>query len=283
MLIAQITDTHLGFGPAGQDYNETRLLRVLEEIVDGPNRPDLMLVTGDLTEHGDAASYRRLADLFARCPFPCHVLPGNHDDRTALSRAFPDVPTPGGFVQYAVDGLAGLRILMLDTTEPGRTGGAFCAARAGWLRDRLDEAPDTPTLIAMHHPPIDVGIEWIRTNRDEAWVRRFADAIEGHGQVRAILSGHVHRPIVSSWHGVTAIICPATAPGAALDLRPMAIDTPDQRALVVADRPGYALHRWHGETLTSFFAFAEDAAPIGRFDARMQPMIRVMAAERSAG
>jgi hypothetical protein len=111
-------------------------------------------------------------------------------------------------------------------------------------------------------------------------VRRFGEAIEGHGQVQAILSGHVHRPVIGRWQNAAAIVCPATAPGAALDLRPMDIDTLDQRALVVADRPGYALHRWHGGGLTSFFAFAEDPAPLGRFDQRMQPMIRAMAAER---
>src|ERR1044072_1091540 len=101
MLIAQITDLHVGFDPVDPDeYNKQRLDHVLEKILDGPNKPDLMLVTGDLTERGDPESYQRCKDLLSACPFPWHPIPGNHDLRTNFSRAFPDIPTPGGFVQY---------------------------------------------------------------------------------------------------------------------------------------------------------------------------------------
>ena len=58
MLIAQITDLHIGFDPNDpNEHNRRRLDHVVETILQGPNRPDLMLVTGDLTERGDSASY----------------------------------------------------------------------------------------------------------------------------------------------------------------------------------------------------------------------------------
>ncbi|MFX6808026.1 metallophosphoesterase, partial [Acinetobacter baumannii] len=61
MLIAQITDLHLGLsgGYAG-DHNGARLARVLDALVALAPRPDLLLVTGDLVENGDLASYRQL-------------------------------------------------------------------------------------------------------------------------------------------------------------------------------------------------------------------------------
>ena len=67
MLIAQVTDIHLGFEPGNPaEFNRQRLDQVLSALIDGPNRPDLLLATGDLTEHGDADSYRALAQAFAR-------------------------------------------------------------------------------------------------------------------------------------------------------------------------------------------------------------------------
>ncbi len=280
MLIAQITDVHVGFEPDNPDeYNQKRFQRVLGHVLDGPNKPDVLLVTGDLTERGDVASYKRFAELMSACGVPWYPIPGNHDLRTNFSRAFPDVPTPGGFVQYVVE-LDGLRLILLDTLEEGRHGGAFCEVRAAWLSERLAEAPEVPTVIVMHHPPIDVGIDWMRTHREEPWVARFATAIEGHRQIRAIWCGHLHRPIVSQWHGTTVSVCPATAPGVALDLRPMDPDAPDLRPMVVADMPGFALHWWDGGELVTLFDFAEEPVPLAKFDGRMQGLVRHLMEER---
>ena len=71
---------------------------------------------------------------------------GNHDSRADLPRAVPRPPaTADGFIQYAIEDHP-VRILVLDTLEDRRHGGGFCESRADWLRDRLAEAPDRPTL-----------------------------------------------------------------------------------------------------------------------------------------
>src|SRR3546814_19648914 len=82
MLIAQVTDIHLGFDPDNPaEFNRKRLDQVLRALNDGPNRPDLLLATGDLTDRGDPDSYRRLASAFGQCDFPVWPCMGNHDDR----------------------------------------------------------------------------------------------------------------------------------------------------------------------------------------------------------
>jgi Icc protein len=283
MLIAQITDLHVGFDAADpNEYNRQRLDQVLEKILDGPNKPDLMLVTGDLTERGDPESYRRCKELLSACPFPWHPIPGNHDDRTNFSRAFPDVPTPAGFVQYVLD-LGPLRLILLDTLEEGRHGGAFCEVRAAWLKARLAEDTATPTVIVMHHPPMDVGIDWMRTDPREPWVHRFADAIAGAGNIQSVLCGHLHVPITAPWRGVTVAVCPAVAPGVALDLRPMDPQVPDLRPMVVADMPGFGMHWWNGSELVSLYNYAEDPVPLAKFDGRMQGLVKHLMEERPSG
>jgi len=280
MLIAQITDVHLGFEPGNSDeFNRQRLDLVVRALCDGPNRPDLLLVTGDLADKGDVESYLRLTEALDPCPFPVYPCLGNHDLRDNFADSIPHAPLVDGFLQYCI-ALDGLRIVVLDTLEEGRHGGGFCAVRATWLTARLAEEPDTPTIIVMHHPPMDAGIDWMSTHSDEPWVARFAGAIAGHGQIQAILCGHLHRPIVAPWKGVTVIVCPATSGQLALDLRPIDPEMPDDRTMVIADPPGYALHRWTGGGLVTHFDAVQEHAVLAKFDATMQPLVRHLFEER---
>jgi 3',5'-cyclic-AMP phosphodiesterase len=284
MLIAQISDIHIGFDPGNPDeHNMLRLRAVIDHLVGGPNRPDLLLLTGDLTEAGAPADYARLAAALAPCPFPVWPMAGNHDVRAALRDAFPHTPpSPDGFVHYVLDHGA-LRVIVLDTLEPGRHGGGFCEARAAWLSARLAEAPDKPTLVALHHPPFPAGIAWMDTDPREEWVARLAASLAGHAQVKGLICGHVHRTILSHWEGLPVLVCPSIAPAVALDLTAIDPDRPDGRRLITDEPPGYALHLWTGRDVVTHFEFAGAYRTLARFDAALQPMIREMIAERPEG
>jgi 3',5'-cyclic-AMP phosphodiesterase len=280
VLIAQITDIHLGFDPGNPaEFNRKRLDQVLRYLHDSPNKPDMLLATGDLVDRGDADSYRRLANAFSTCRFPVYMCLGNHDDRTNFCDQFPGVPTADGFVQYVLE-LGGLRLIILDTLEEGRHGGAFCETRAAWLRNCLSESPDTPTVIVMHHPPIEVGIEWMNTHPEEPWVSLFANAIAGMTQVRGIICGHLHRPIVAPWRGTAVAICASTAPQVALDLTPIDPEMPDDRPMIIAEPPAFALHWWNGRELVTHFDNADEHVMLAKFDSDLQPLVRSLIAER---
>jgi 3',5'-cyclic AMP phosphodiesterase CpdA len=283
MLIAQITDCHIGFDRDDpEEDNVQRLRAVLERLREGRNRPDLLLFTGDLTGYGEPENYTRLAGVIADQPFPVHLMVGNWDRREAFCAAMPEISTDEGFVQFEV-ALPGLRLIALDTNETDRHGGAFCEARAAWLSARLDADPLTPVVIAMHHPPVETGIEWLDSGANEAWIKRFAAVIEGRKQVRAILAGHMHRPIFTTFAGVPLAICPSSAPHVELDLSPLDPETPDGRPLVVDDPAGYALHRWDGQRLISHFEWVRPGrtkAVYARFDASMARAVSQNAKER---
>lgn len=280
MLIAQITDIHIGFDPGNPDeYNLQRARAVIARIADGPSRPDVVLLTGDLTEFGDAASYARLLRELAPLTMPVWPMVGNHDLRAPLLAAFPWVRGELGFAQYAID-LPGFRVLMLDTLQEGRHGGAFCEARAGWLSAQLAGHPATPTLIALHHPPFESGIHWLDGAADEPWMARFAATICGHDQIVGIVSGHLHRTIATGFGGVPLVVAPSTAPAVALDLTPIDPAFPDGRAMITDEAPGYALHRWDGTRLISHFEAVDDWRVFARYDAGMQELVEVIADER---
>ena len=191
MLIAQVTDIHLGFEPdCPGEFNRQRLDRVLDELAALQPRPDMLIATGDLIDRGDKDSYLRLREAFADLPFPVHYALGNHDVRTTFAEVFPEARFDGGFLQYVVE--AGpLRLIVLDTLEEGRHGGAFCDARAAWLNARLDEAPDARNLIVLHHPPFEAGIPWMNTDPAEPWVEQLAACVRGRDNIVGMVCGHI--------------------------------------------------------------------------------------------
>ena len=282
MLIAQMTDIHIGFasGEEPDELNHSRFRATLDRVSEAPSRPHMLVLTGDLTEHGDRESFARTAALVAGCPFPVWPMVGNHDRREGLLHAFPQVrAAEGGFLHYVLE-QEGLRIVLLDTIEPGRHGGAFCQARQAWLTGQLDEAPEAPTLIFMHHPPVVSGIDWMDPDPAEPWVHRFGAAVEGRGNVLAIHCGHLHRPLATSFRGIPLHVTPSVAPWVALDLRPTDPDRPDGRDLITTEPPGYALHRWDGATLATHYESVSDWHALARYSAHLQPMIRGMFADR---
>lgn len=280
MLIAQITDIHLGFDPGNPDeLNRRRLDETLRALAAMNPVPDVLLMTGDLTDAGDDLAYARLKE--ATTGFPCPIFPmlGNHDDRTSFARNFPDIAQADGFVQYTIETYP-LRIVILDTLADGRHGGGFCETRAAWLSERLIEQPDRPTLIALHHPPVESELSWMGENPDSAWMRRLEDVISAHTNVIALVCGHLHRPMVTRFAGTIVVVCPATAPQLALDLDVIDPDTPDGRAMIVDEPPAFALHKWTERRLITHFGSVGTGAALARYDNNMQGLVRHLLDER---
>src|ERR1700675_3463723 len=154
MLIAQITDLHVKGSDrlVYQRLDTARFLRAaVAQIAALTPLPDIVVVTGDLTDSGRKEEYAALREILAGLPMPVFVLPGNHDERNALRDAF---ATDGylprdGFLQYTVEDYP-LRIVALDTLLQGSDGGLLCEERLAWLERTLAAAPDRPTLIIMH-------------------------------------------------------------------------------------------------------------------------------------
>jgi 3',5'-cyclic-AMP phosphodiesterase len=281
MLIAQITDIHLGFAPGDpNEFNQRRLDATLAALTEMTPGPDLLLATGDLVETGsDGEAYARFRSAMESLPFPVFTALGNHDGRAAFCAAFPEAKMADGFHQYAIEHYP-VRILVLDTLEEGRHGGSFCEVRAAWLTARLAEAPERPTLIVLHHPPIESGLSWMTENPNADWVKRLEAILSSRRNVVALIAGHLHRPVVTQWAGTTLAVCPSTAPQVALDLEPIDPERPDQRPMIVADPPFYALHLWTGHGLVSHFDTAGGHDVLARYGPELQPLVRMLAAEK---
>jgi 3',5'-cyclic AMP phosphodiesterase CpdA len=284
MLIVQMTDIHIGFAPdeKPEELNRIRFRATLKRVLESPNKPDMLVLSGDVTDRGDIESFEKLAADLADVPFPVWPMVGNHDTREALVEVFPQVALDGGFLQYAIEG-DGLRVLLLDTLELGRHAGAFCEARAAWLTAQLDAAPNKPTLIFMHHPPVVSGIQWMDPEPGEQWIQRFGAAVDGRKQIVAIHCGHLHRPLATTFHGIPLGVTPSVAPLVAMDLRPIDPENPDGRDLITTEPPTYALHRWDGENLVTHYERISGWNVLAHYTANLQSMIQHMFSERGVG
>lgn len=243
-ILAQLSDLHL----SDDDPEAVQALReAVTALLALSTPPDAVVLTGDLADHGRPEEYALLRTELERLPMPAHPLPGNHDDVGALLTAFPELPA----ANYAVT-VAGVRLLCCDSTIPGRDGGEL--SDPDWLDAALAEEPDTPAVVAMHHPPYPIGIGWV-DGMGHANPRRLASVIERHPQVVRVIAGHVHAPSVRGFAGTVAATCPST-------WRQLHIDPGGSPALSDA-RPGFALHLVdRTDAVTHFRVVGETAEPI---------------------
>jgi 3',5'-cyclic AMP phosphodiesterase CpdA len=232
-LLLQLSDPHIGAEWAGGDpVADLEAAVATARELEPP--PDAVLVTGDLADHAADAEYERLRELLAPLGAPVHVLAGNHDDRAAVRRHF-GVPGAGDEpVQYAVD-VGPLRLVVLDSTTPGRDDGELDDARLAWLDGELRAAPHAPTLVALHHPPLAIGIPAMDDIGLAATGRRgLAAVIERHPQVRRIVAGHVHRTVAGELAGCGVLALTGTYAQFELDFGTSELRLrPDRGALAV--------------------------------------------------
>jgi Icc protein len=194
-----------------------------------------VLVSGDLVEHAADAEYHAVRELLAPLDAPIHVVAGNHDDRAALRRHF-DLPGADDEpVQYVAE-LGPWRLVVLDSTQPGEDPGILDEQRLSWLDTELTAAPDVPTVLAMHHPPLVTGLPALDAIGLPAEDRAaLAAVVERHPQVRRLVAGHMHRAITSVLAGRVVVAVPSTYMQARLDFLAQELKTVPQPA-------GFAVH-----------------------------------------
>jgi 3',5'-cyclic-AMP phosphodiesterase len=227
MLLAQLSDPHVSDDDPDAAAALARAVRAVSELRPAP---DAVVVTGDVAEHGAASEYARARELLG----PVIVLAGNHDDPEGLEAAF------GAGDDFSV---AGYRLLLCETRIAGRDDGRLDVER---LAARLAQDGDTPTIVAMHHPPLLVGIDALDAiGLPEEDRRALAQTLAGAPQVRRVIAGHVHRSASGVLGGCGVMTCASTYRQARLDLEGDALElTPDEPA-------GFTVHVQAGMDLVS--------------------------------
>jgi 3',5'-cyclic AMP phosphodiesterase CpdA len=245
MLICQLTDLHVRpVGKAANRVCETNMLteRAFRAVARLNPQPDVVVITGDLTDCGLDTEYANLTGMLRTlAPTPVFVIPGNHDQRSNLRDALkhlPGVTADARYVQYAVDDYP-VRLVMLDTLVPGAAHGALAPEQLEFLDRTLAAVPDKPTIVGMHHPPFACGMIQDSINLHNAGA--FAAVVARHPQVERIICGHHHRAVVARVAHAIALISPSVVHQVAMSFPP---HDPDDRGSLILEPPAFQLHRW---------------------------------------
>ena len=204
VLLAQVSDLHID----GSSERAARARRVMGYLAGLPRPVDAVLVTGDVADHGQPAEYEAARELLGG-PAPVLACPGNHDRRGSFRRVLLGDPAGEGPVNQ-VHRLDGVTVLLCDSTVPGQDGGYLDDQTIGWLDAALTAAADRPALVAMHHPPVALGVPFIDDIR-QAGGGRLADVVRRHDHVVAVLCGHAHTAASTWFAGRQLLVAPGVA------------------------------------------------------------------------
>lgn len=194
--ILHLSDLH--FGRTDPDLVEP-LLQAARAIA-----PDLVVVSGDLTQRARRGQFLEARLFLDRLPGPQLVVPGNHDiplDRVLTRLVAPlrdyrrwiDAELEPAYVddELAVYGLSSAHGL---TVQGGRINSASISRACRWLRAA---PPGAARVVVMHHPP--VLPPGGRADKALSSARRRLAMLADCG-TEAVLSGHLH----TSWTELAA-------------------------------------------------------------------------------
>ncbi len=201
LVIAHVSDTHFG-GSADAAH---RARAVLDALLRMRLRPDVLVLTGDVADHGLPAEYAEAVLVLSAWEGPLVLCPGNHDARGPYVEALlgDGLDTTTGKAERAHT-VGGVRFLMLDSLVDAVDGvrqdhGVLGPDSLAWLDEQLS-ADDRPSFVCLHHPPVEIGVtlmDPIRLVDGDA----LETVVARHPHVVATLVGHAHTMAADTFAG----------------------------------------------------------------------------------
>lgn len=211
--IVQITDLHLMADPLGElkgVCTRDTLRAVLEVLRRDFGSAERLIVTGDLAHDELLETYEVLREMLTDWLPKLRVVPGNHENRGFMRQVFGDQVTVMDDRNVFSDSVGGWRLIGLDSQLLGEVRGQMGKTQRDWLASELAAEPLCPTAIFLHHPPLEVGTEWLDEIRLEDAERLF-DLLSQHPQVKFVCCGHIHQEMTVVQANRLVLTTPSTS------------------------------------------------------------------------
>ena len=209
MRIVQLSDMHLSADETVYRYEVSpweRLRLVLEALAHETQKPELIVISGDVAHDHAEETYVKVRALFEPLGTEYRVLPGNHDSPELIRKVFG--PGNGRFVWEREQWL----LAGVSSHLPGQIGGALEEQERSWLLSELHESKCDNKLLFLHHPPVSVGNIFFDAVglKDGSDLCSELEAVDG---LKVVSFGHIHRPFSFETERVKYIAAPSTVHG----------------------------------------------------------------------
>lgn len=188
---AQLTDVHLNHD-APEKIED--LLRCIV-CINATDNLDFVLITGDITDEGDAKTMQKAKSCFDLLKVPYYIIPGNHETKwsesgcTAFAALF-------GYERYGFVH-KGVQFLGFNTGPLMRMAyGHVVPQDLLWLKESLDSNKHLPTIIVTHYP--------LLPNDVDNWYQ--VTELLSRYDVRLCIGGHYHQYRNLSYDGIPGIL-----------------------------------------------------------------------------
>ena len=184
MIIAHLSDLHV----AGSHFMPAWADTVVDALHDA--RPDLAVVTGDLTTEGHADEYEKALTWLDRLPVGHRlVVPGNHDARNEGYAIFEEIFATR-YPSYENDDVV---VLGVDSSQPDIDDGHIGRSNYPLIASHLAPGPRL-RILAMHHHLVPIP----GTGRERHIPADSGDVLRLCVElgIDLVLSGHKHLPWV---------------------------------------------------------------------------------------
>ena len=214
LYVVQVTDTHLFSSP----YKELlgvntgiALQEVLQAVAALDPQPDILLLTGDISQDGSAESYRRCREMLRPLALKTYWLPGNHDVNTVMATELGQVIENDAMRPDTTISQGGWRLVLLDSSVEGEVGGWLSDSELQRLDRELDVARNNGeyALVSLHHPPFLMESHWLDTST-LANSQQLLQRLDRAETLRVVAFGHVHQQWEHQREGVVYMACPST-------------------------------------------------------------------------
>jgi 3',5'-cyclic-AMP phosphodiesterase len=192
----QISDTHIGFkAEANPDPNAT-LQAALDSVAALPNKPAMMLHTGDVTHLSKAAEFDTADQIIKGAKLETHFIHGEHDvigddGKQYFERFGAKGAASGGWYSFDRGGVHFVALVNVLGFTPG-TGGTLGKEQIAWLeKDLKGKSASTPIVVLGHVPLWPVYAQWGWATEDAAQAMTY---LKRFGSV-TVLNGHIHQVV----------------------------------------------------------------------------------------
>jgi 3',5'-cyclic-AMP phosphodiesterase len=192
----QISDTHIGFkGEVNPDPGGT-LQVALDKIAALPNKPAMMIHTGDVTHLSKAEEFDNADKILKGAKLDTHYIPGEHDVIGDDGKQFFDRfggkdRGKGGWYSWDQGGVHFVALVNVFGFAPA-TGGSLGKEQLEWLEgDLKGKSASTPIVVLAHIPLWSIYPQWgwITADADQAFAY-----LKPFGSV-TVLNGHIHQVV----------------------------------------------------------------------------------------